>query len=146
MEAGFQRVRLHSSNRSAFVINAQGGHAEFTVSQPSDCLALERGVIGPSEVKDIHVSVGYTLTSNINGPPQPEPPDVWQGALQHLLNTYKPQRCSIYTNGAETGLGQQSKMEIKSNLIYSCVWRVKQQELRLTRLVQGILEHALNIF
>ena len=126
-------MRLKTSNRSAFVLKAQGGFATFTVNQPSDCLALERGVIGPSEVMDLHVWVGPSFTSNINGPPQPEPPEVWQGALQHLLDTYKPNRCIISTKGAETGLGQRFKMEVESNLFYSCFWRVKQRELHLTR-------------
>ena len=108
-------MRVAASGRSAFVTEAQGDTATIDVNQPSDCLALQRDHIACTEVACIKVSFGYGFTSNINGTAQPESSEVWQKALHHLLNTYKPRHCYVYTGGTETGLGEEVNVEVEEH-------------------------------
>ena len=95
LEPGFRHVRVNGSDRSAFVIKADNGGVDIAVSQPSDCMALQRDHVACSQIKGIHVWFGDEFTSKINGPAQPESPKVWQAALHHLLNTYPTLHCHL---------------------------------------------------
>ena len=126
-------MRVTASGRSAFVTRVQGDRAKIEVNQPSDCLALQRDHIACTEANDIHVWFGYKFTSNINGPSHPESPEVWQRALHHLLNTYKPHVCYIYTGGTETGLGEEVNVEVEGHQRYRGFWDGKHHVLSLRR-------------
>ena len=132
-------MRVSASGRSAFIIEAQGRTARIEVNQPSDCLALQRDHIACSEVDSILVGFGYKFTSEINGPVQPELPEVWQTALYHLLITYQPQCCFLCTGGTETGLGEVVNVGGETQGCYRGFWDDKQNVLSLTRLVFKIL-------
>ena len=132
MEPGFQQLRLNGSWRSAFVTKAEGGLAHIKVSQPSDCLALQREHVVCTDILVIVVQFGDRFTSEINGPAQPESPEVWQTALYHLLNTYEPKYCNIDTGGAETGLAQKFEL-VGLNVIYTGFRVDEQHELLLAR-------------
>ena len=132
-------MRVAASGRSAFVTRAQGNRARIAVNQPSDCLALQRDHIVCTEVDSIEVWFGYEFTSQINGPEQPESPEVWQTALHHLLNAYKPRYCYIYTGGTETGLGEEVNLDIETQGSYRGFWDDEQHVLSLTRWVYWIL-------
>ena len=126
-------MRVAASGRSTFVTRAQGNTARIEVNQPSDCLALQRDHIACTEVVDIEVWFGYDFTSNINGPSQPESSEEWQKALHHLLNTYEPLECYIYTGGTETGLGEEVNVEVEEHQIYRGFWDDKHHVLSLRR-------------
>ena len=126
-------MRVAASGRSAFVTKVHGDTATIVVNQPSDCLALQRDHIACTEVDDIHVWFGYQFTSVVNGPEQPESSEVWQEALHHLLNTYKPDECYIYTGGTETGLGAEVNMEVEEHQRYRGFWDDKKHVLSLIR-------------
>ena len=126
-------MRVAASGRSAFVTRVQGDTAAIAVNQPSDCLALQRDHIACTEANDIHVWFGYNFTSNINGPSQPESCEEWQKALHHLVNTYKPLFCYIYTGGTETGLGEEVNVEVEGHQRYTGFWDDKHHVLSLTR-------------
>ena len=132
-------MRVDASGRSAFVTRAQGQTATIEVNQPSDCLALQRDHIARTEVDSIFVGFGSKFTSEINGPEYPESPEVWQTALHHLLNTYRPRNCYIYTGGTETGLGEGVNVEVETQRCYRGFWDDKQNVLSLTRLVYSII-------
>ena len=132
MEPGFQQLRLNGSWRSAFVTKAEDGTAHIKVSQPSDCLALQREHVVCTDILVIVVQFGDRFTSQINGPQHPEPPEVWQTALYHLLNTYKPRYCYIYTGGAETGLAQRFEL-VGLNVIYTGYRDDEQHKLFLSK-------------
>ena len=126
-------MRVAASGRSAFVTEAQGNTATIDVNQPSDCLALQRDHIACTEVDDINVWFGYDFTSNINGTAHPESSEEWQKALHHLLDTYKPRYCYIYTGGTETGLGEEVNVEVEGHQRYRGFWDEEHHVLSLIR-------------
>ena len=127
LRPGFQPVKVKDSSRPAFVLKADGGEAIIAVNQPSDCLSLQRENVMCGEVDSIDVWFGF------HGPAQPESPEVWQEALQHLLNTYKPRYCYIRTRGAETGLGEDVRVEVQGHGCYRGFWNNIQHVLSLIR-------------
>ena len=133
LDPGFRRVRVAASGRSAFVTEAQGNRATIEVNQPSDCLALQRDLIACTEVDGIDVWFGYKFTSTVNGTAHHESSEEWQKALHHLLNTYKPRHCYIYTRGTETGLGEEVNVEVEGHQRYRGFWDEKQDVLSLIR-------------
>ena len=126
-------MRVAASGRSAFVTRTQGDTATISVNQPSDCLALQRDHIACTKVDCIDVMFGYEVTSNIHGTAHPESCEEWQNALHHLLNTYKPRFCFIYTRGTETGLGEEVNVEVEEHQHYRGFWDDKHHVLSLTR-------------
>ena len=126
-------MRVAASGRSAFVIEAQGQRAIIDVNQPSDCLAFQKEHIACTDVDDIDVMFGYKFTSTVNGPEHHESSEVWHKALHHLLNTYKPCFCYIYTGGTETGLGEEVNVEGEGHQHYRGFWDEKQDVLSLIR-------------
>ena len=133
LDPGFRHVRVAASGRSAFVTRAQGDTATIDVNQPSDCLALQRDHIACTEINDIDVMFGYKFTSRVNGTAHHESSEEWQKALHHLLNTYKPHFCSIYTGGTETGLGEEVNVEGEGHQHYRGFWDDNKQVLSLRR-------------
>ena len=133
LDPGFRHVRVTGSGRLAFVTKAEGDVAVIAVNQPSDCVALLRQHVVCSKVDSIDVWFGYSFTSRINGPEQPESTEVWQTAVQHLLNTYQPRSCYVHTGGTETGLPDEVRVEVNGKRGYSGFWYDKQQLLSLTR-------------
>ena len=85
------------------------------------------------EVEALDVWFGYGFTSQINGPQHPEPPEVWQTALHHLLNTYGPTYCFLRTGDADTGLVDKVKVEIEQQGNYIGLWNDKQDVFSLIR-------------
>ena len=126
-------MKVAASGRSAFVTEAQGNTAAIQVDQPSDCLALQRDHIACTEVDDINVWFGYKFTSVVNGPSQPESSEEWQKALHHLVNTYKPRYCYIYTGGTETGLGEEVRVKVETQQCYRGSWNGEKNVLTLKR-------------
>ena len=126
-------MRVAASGRSAFVTRVQGKTAMIEVNQPSDCLALQRDHIACTEVEVIIVWFGYKFTSKVNGTAHPESSEEWEMALHHLLNTYKPGYCYIYTGGTETGLGEKVNVDVEGHQRYRGFWDDKQHVLSLIR-------------
>ena len=133
LDPGFRHVRVTGSGRWAFVVKADGLTAVIAVNQPSDCMALQRQHVVCSEVDSIDVLFGYKFTPKINGPEQPESPEVWQTAVHHLLNTYQPRYCYIHTGGTETGLPDEVRMEVDGKRSYKGFWNDKRLVLSLRR-------------
>ena len=133
LEPGFRHVRGNGASRSVFILKAVDGKIQLAINQPSDCLALQRDHIVCTEVDIIDVWIGFKFTSSINGPEEPEPREVWQAALHHLLNTYKPHYCYIDTGGTETGLGEEVNVEVEAQQCYRGFWDEEQQVLSLRR-------------
>ena len=133
LDLGFRHVRVTGSGRLAFVTKAEGNITLIAVTQPSDCMVLQRQHVVCSKVDCIDVFFGYKFTSKINGPEQPESPEVWQTAVHHLLNTYQPLYCYIYTGGTETGLPDEVTVEVDNKRCYMGFWDDKQRVLSLRR-------------
>ena len=127
-------MRVSGSGRSAFVSKEVDGESTVLVSQPSDCLALSRNE-KCVKVEKLQAWFGYRFTSRINGPEHLEPPEVWQTALHHLLNTYEPQYCYLHTGGTETGLGDELRVDLEAQGCFQGFWDDKQHVLSLIRWV-----------
>ena len=135
LKPGFQRIMANGSGRSAFVVQADNGRATFDINQPSDCLALQKTDVVCTEIHTIDVWFGGKFTSLINGREYPESPEVWQRAINHVLNVYKPEYCYISTGGADTGLGDKLRVNLEAQGNYKCFWDSKQHILSILRLV-----------
>ena len=133
LDPGFRHVRVTGSGRLAFVTKAVGDYAKIEVNQPSDCMVLQRQHVVCSKVDCIDVFFGYKFTSWINGPEQPESPEVWHTAVHHILNTYQPRFCYIHTGSTETGLPDEVTVEVDGKRCYRGFWDDKQHVLSLTR-------------
>ena len=132
LEAGFKQVTVCGSGRSAFVTKAEGRQVRIEVSQPSDCLGLKREHVVCTNNQVINVWIGYNFTSVVNGPSQPEPSEVWQKGLQHILNIYYPEQCYIHSN-LKTGLGDEVRLQAGTNRVYIGFSDEKQHMLSLIR-------------
>ena len=121
------------SGRSAFVTKAEGRQVCIEVSQPSDCLGLQREHVVCTDILAIDVWIGYSFTSTVNGPSQHEPPEMWQKALQHILNIYNPEQCYIHTAYTVTGTGDEVRVQTESKRVYNGFWDEKQCRLSLMR-------------
>ena len=115
------------------MIKANDLLAHIKVSQPSDCLALQREHLFCTDIVSIDVWIGSKFTLHVNGPSHPEPPEVWQKALQHLLNTYDPEQCYIHTDDTQTGLGDEVRVQTESNSVYVGFWSKTRGVLSLNR-------------
>ena len=92
------------SSRSVFIVRAGGNGAVIEVSQPSDCLLLQRDSVQCDHLERLVVLFGDTFINNIKGPPEPQSTDTWKEALHHLLNPLRardalrqPFRVILYT-------------------------------------------------
>ena len=121
------------SSRSVFITRAEGTRADFDVSQPSDCLLLQRDHIQCSHVYILTVGFDNRLTKNINGPPELQSPDTWKEALHHLLDTYRPILCVVLTNGSQTGIQDGHQVELTDGISYRGYWNEFHGQLTFKR-------------
>ena len=125
-------MRLNGSGRSVFVLEAEAKDhlPHIKVRKPSDCLALQREYVVCTDIVSIDVGMGASFASYTS---QPEPPEVWQKAVHHILNTYDPEQCYIVTHCKKTGLGDEVRVQTDSNRIYIGVWDKNCRVLSLIR-------------
>ena len=121
------------SSRSVFITCAEGNEASIEVSQPSDCLLLQRDHVQCNYVHSLSMWFGYAFTHNINGPPELQPPDTWKEALHHLLDTYRPTRLDLHTRGTHTGIENGHKVELSDGTSYISFWDESQDLLSIIR-------------
>ena len=118
---------LHSS-RSVFITKADGTTVEVEVSQPSDCLFLRRDHVWCAEVDYLIVYFGDTFVKTINGPSEHQPPETWQQALHHLLDTYRPAQCYVNTEGFNTGIEDGHQVELADGKCYRAYLNMTHDE------------------
>ena len=124
-----------NSSRSVFITKAQDCQARIEVSQPSDCLLLQRDHVQCSHVVVLNVLSGYSFTNNINGPPEPQSPDTWEEALHHLLDTYRPTWLFLHTSGSHTDIENGYKVDLSDETSYIGFWNESQRVLSIIRYV-----------
>ena len=100
------------SSRSVFITLAEGNAAVIDVSQPSDCLLLQRDHVQCSRLDWLVVWFDYMFTNNINGTPEHQSPETWKKAIHHLIDTYRPSRLYLLTRGSHTGIENGHKVEL----------------------------------
>ena len=126
-------MKDHHSSRSVFITKADGTRVQVGVSQPSDCLLLQRDHVCCTKVDNLHVYFGDTFTETINGPSEHQPPETWQQALHHLLDTYKPAECYVYTEGFSTGIEDGHQVELADGECYRAYWNMTRDLLSIAR-------------
>ena len=121
------------SSRSVFILRAEGNEAFIEVSQPSDCLLLQKDHVQCKHVEHFTVCVGYGFINNINGPPELQSPDTWKEALHHLLDTYRPTCLYLDTLGSHTCIENGHKVELADGTSYISFWNESQSLLSIRR-------------
>ena len=133
LEPGFQQVKDNDSSRSVFITQAEGRNAVIEVSQPSDCLLLQRDHVQCNYVHMLTMWFDYRFTNKVNGPPELQSPDTWKEALHHLLDTYRPPWLYLHTRESHTGIENGHKVELADGTSYSGFWNESHSLLSIRR-------------
>ena len=133
LEPGFQQVKDPDSSRSVFITRPEGNEAVIEVSQPSDCLLLQREHVLCNSVHLLTMGFNYRFTNYVNGPPKLQSLDTWKEALHHLLETYRPTYLFLNTNGSHTGIENGHKVDSADGTSYISFWNESQSLLSITR-------------
>ena len=132
-EQGFKRVKIPGSSRSAFVINVVDNYALLHISQPNDCVFLQRNAVECSQVTDLTVDFDDCFTNDINEPVEQQPHDTWKEALHHLLNTYRPTWCNMKTGNSDTGIEDGHKVQLADGTSYGAYWNQSHSVLKIRK-------------
>ena len=122
-----------SCDRFILVDEAVGTKAEISASQPSDCKLLHRDHIQCASINVLIVRFDKPFIYKINGPAHPETLEDWQGAIQHLLSTYQPQRMAIIFGNHRPGMQQEFIFDIRDGGTYTGLLARNQDILYLFR-------------
>ena len=130
-EQGFKRGKIPGSSRSTFVIRAVDNRAWIHISQPSDCVFLQRNAVECSEVRLLTVDFDDCFTNDINEPVEQQPHDTWKEALNHLLNTYRPMWCNMRTGNSDPGIEDGHKVQLADGTSYGACWNQLHNVLKI---------------
>ena len=121
---------VHGTSRSAFVVLAEGNEAHIQVSQPSDCLALERQHVCCHTLYHLDVWLGARYVTTINGSAKQQPIDTWKVVFHHLLNTYRPTWCYIHALDLLDKIDDGFKVKLHDDTLYVALWNESRSVLR----------------
>ena len=119
------------SSRSVLIMKAEGNEAIIEVSQPSDCLLLQRDHVQCSHVDILNVWFDNSFTNNINGLPKLQSSDTWKEALHHILDTYGPRHCTILAS--HTGIQDGHQVDLADGTSYRGFWNGSHKQLSIVR-------------
>ena len=122
-------MKIPGSSRSAFVIKVVDNNAWISLSQPSDCVFLQREKC--SQVTDLTVYFDDGFTNDVNGPVEQQPHDTWKEALHHLLNTYRPTWCDMETGISDTGIEDGQKVQLADGTSFGAYWNQLHSVLKI---------------
>ena len=132
-DKGFQHVKNPSNDRSIMVEEASDTKAQILASQPSDCKLLHRDHIQCAFIEYLTVSLNQPYMYKINGPAHPETLEDWQGAIQHLLCTYQPQRVFMFFGDLKPGMQKEFTVDVRDGGTYIGLLSRNQDILYLLR-------------
>ena len=121
-----------ASSRSVLIRKADSSDAIIGVSQPSDCLLLHTDHVRCG-VGNLYVTFDNLFTNSVNGPSEQQPPDMWQEALNHLLNTFRPTWCYFYNGRQSTGIPDGHSVQLEDGTSYGAYWNEDQSHLSITK-------------
>ena len=124
---------MKSCDRFILVNEAVGTKAEISTSQPSDCKLLHRDHIQCASIAYLIVRFDETIMDTINGPAHPETSEDWQGATQHLLCTYQPQRVLMVFGDLRPGMQKEFTVDVRDGRTYIGLLSRNQDILYLFR-------------
>ena len=130
-EQGFKRVKIPGSSKSTFVMSAVDNRAWIHISQPSDCVFLERKDVECSQVTQLTVDFDDGFINDINGHVEQQPHDTWKEALHHLLNTYRPMWCDMKTGNSDTGIEDGQKVQLADGTSFGAYWNQLHSVLKI---------------
>ena len=120
------------SSRSVFVTRNDNDETIVMVSQPSDCLLLQRHHVQDSEVKSLAVEFNVKPIEQSDKPSdQQQFPDTWKKAIYHILNTYRPTFCYLYTGHYQTGVANGHEVQTMDGTSYGAYWNESQSLLSI---------------
>ena len=124
-------MKIPGSSRSTFVIKAVDNRARIHISQPSDCVFLQRDDVQCSQVTGLTVAFDDGFTNDINGAVEQQPHDTWKEALSHLLNTYRPRWCNMETGISDTGIEDGHMVQLADGTTYGAYWNQLHSVLKI---------------
>ena len=122
-----------SCDRFILVYEAVGMQAVITASQPSDCKLLHRDHIQCASIDELTVSFNEPFMYDINGPAHVETLEDWQGAIQHLLSAYQPQRVLMFFGDLKPGMQKEFTVDVREGGTYTGLLSRNQDILYLFR-------------
>ena len=131
-ETGFQVLKDPASSRSVFIKKADSIDAIIKVSQPSDCLLLHTDHVRCG-VGNLYVTFDYRFINSVNGPSEQQSPDVWQEALNHLLNTFRPELCFLHNGHQPTAIPDGHSIQLEDGTSFGAYWNEAQSILSITK-------------
>ena len=127
LKPGFHQVKAPDSDMPVFIVRVEGNRADIEVSQPSDCLLLQRDHVQSIYVGELTVGFGYDFTNEIQSP------DTWKEALHHILDTYRPTQFNFHTLGSHTGIEDGHKVDLADGTSYRSFWNESKSVLSIIR-------------
>ena len=121
-----------ASSRSVFIEKADSSDAIIWVSQPSDCFLLRTDHVRCGLGK-LSVMFDYLFSKSVNGPSEQQSPDVWQEALNHLLNTFRPEWCFLHNGHHYTGIPDGHRVKLHDGTSYGAYWNKDQSLLSIMK-------------
>ena len=121
------------SSRSVFITMAEGIEAIIQISQPSDCLFLQRNHVQCSHLESLTAAFGWDFTNIVNGPPELQSPDTWKEALHHLLDTYRPTHMYLNIYGFHPCIENGHKVDLADGTSYISFWNGSESVLSIRR-------------
>ena len=131
-ETGFQVLKDPASSRSVLIRKADSSDAYVEVSQPSDCLLLHTDHVRCG-VGNLYVTFDYPFINSVNGPSEQQSPDVWQEALNHLLNTFRPELCFLHNGHQPTAIPDGHSIQLEDGTSFGAYWNEAQSILSITK-------------
>ena len=126
---------IPASPRSAFVLKAEDNYAELAVTQASDCMFLQRYHIPCKKVGLLQLWVDSDFVTFVNGPAQPQPAEVWEGALLHVLEAFRPLHIRVCSPDCPMHPEEGSKLVLMDGTSYHGTWNAEETSLYFKRRV-----------
>ena len=130
-DPGFQHVNEPVSSKPVLVTKANDKEADIKISQPSDCLLLQRDDVKCHKMNELTIRFRSKHTDEVGVADKEQSTGIWKQALHHLLNTYRPTWCYVHTEHHQTGITNGHEVKMMDGTSYGAYWNESQSLLSI---------------